>query len=269
MTSRKTIEAGITGPRARNPEIERVLDNNLPYLKLPDPGEIHLWHWGLDGAPSVLEACRRVLNNEERQRADRFFREIHRNRFTVGRGYLRGLLASYLNADPAALEFTYNAQGKPSVDFGRQGGTYAFNLSHSGDQALLAIAGFFTVGVDIEACSASRDLLLIARRFFSAAEQAELLALPPEQHQAAFYRCWSGKEALLKAWGTGLSTPLDQFSVRVAPGEVGVRAIDLPEWSDYPWTLYAVTVPEGYVATVAVPGVATRINARTWPADRP
>ena len=243
------------------------MDKDIQPVNLPEPGEIHLWRFSLDVAPSALEGCRQRLNGEEQQRADRFFREIHRNRFAVGRGRLRLLLARYLNTDPEALDFTYNDQGKPSVDFGQPNGEYAFNLSHSGDQALLAVAGFSTVGIDIEACRESRDLLPIARRFFSTAEQAELLALPPEQHNAAFYQCWSSKEALLKAWGTGLSTPLDKFSVGVTPGEVGLRAIDLPAWSACPWNLYQVLVPEGYAAAVAVPGDATGIRTRIWQGD--
>lgn len=232
--------------------------------ELPDPGEIHLWQWTLDVSAAELDFCRSVLNREELQRADRFFREIHRSRFAVGRGCLRMLLARYLNTDPDAIEFNYNDQGKPSVHFGSREGSCAFNLSHSGDRALFAIAGFPTVGVDIEACRESRDLIPIARRFFSVAEQAELLALPEEYHQAAFYQCWSSKEALLKAWGTGLTTPLDKFSVRVAPGAVGLQAIELSPWSADSWSLQAIDVPEGYAATLAVPGTPTQIHYRFW-----
>jgi 4'-phosphopantetheinyl transferase len=145
---------------------------------------------------------------------------------------------------------------------------FSFNLSHSGDVALCAIARFATVGVDVEAIRESRDLMPIARRFFSFAEQAALQALPSEQQCLAFYQCWSSKEALLKAWGTGLATPLDQFNVRVAPGEAALLSIDIPEWARTPWRLYPVAVPDGYAATLALPGPATALKCFHWPSSR-
>src|SRR5690606_5562839 len=147
---------------------------------------------------------------------------------------------------PEAVTFRYNAQGKHALDSHVPLLPFSFNLSHSGDVALCAIAVFETVGVDVEAIRESRELIPIARRFFSEAEQEALHALPAEQQCAAFYQCWSSKEALLKAWGTGLTTPLDRFNVRVAPGEAAVLSIDIPAWSCDPWQLYPLAVPEGY-----------------------
>lgn len=231
----------------------------------PAPGEVHLWHIALDETPQERAACHAVLDEIECARAARFYREIHQQRFTVGRGRLRTLLGAYLNRAPEALTFRYNAQGKPYLDMPEPLAPFSFNLSHSGDVALCAIAGFDTVGVDVEAVRESRDLIPIARRFFSAAEQAALLFLPPDQQCAAFYQCWSSKEALLKAWGTGLATPLDRFTVRVAPGEVGLIELNIPEWACNPWALYPITVPDGYAATLAVPGPATALHVRHWP----
>lgn len=232
---------------------------------LPDPGEIHLWHIQLDEGPEALEDCRRVLDDVEKARAARFIRAVHGDRFIVGRGRLRMLLASYLKRLPEDLIFVYNEQGKPSIEGPGDVSPFSFNLSHSVGLALCAVAGFETVGVDVEACRETRDLMPIARRFFSADEQAQLSALPEDRQCAAFYQCWSSKEALLKAWGTGLATPLDRFTVRVAPGHAAVIAIDIPEWNRQPWQLYPVNVPCGYAAAVAVPGTPHRLRARHWP----
>lgn len=232
------------------------------------PGEVHLWHFALDETPEELASCRAVLDEVETARATRFFREIHRNRFAIGRGRLRMLLGSYLNCPPEALTFRYNEQGKPFLDSPTPQAPFSFNLSHSGNVALCAIAGFETVGVDVEAVRESRDLMPIARRFFSEAEQEALRALPAEQQCAAFYQCWSSKEALLKAWGTGLATPLDRFTVRVSPGGAAVLSIDIPAWTRDPWHLYPVTVPEGYAAALALPGPATLLKICHWPLDR-
>lgn len=237
----------------------------ISHHRPPAPGEVHLWHIALDETPQERAACHAVLDEVERGRAARFYRELHQQRFTVGRGRLRMLLGAYLNCAPETLTFRYNQQGKPALDAPEPPVPFAFNLSHSGDVALCAIAGFDTVGVDVEALRESRDLIPIARRFFSGAEQAALQLLPPDQQCAAFYQCWSSKEALLKAWGTGLVTPLDRFTVRVAPGEVGLLELNIPEWTRDPWALYTITVPKGYAATLAVPGSATALHVRHWP----
>lgn len=233
-------------------------------LDPPLPGAIHLWRFRLNQRPEVLEECRELLDDAECARADRLIRPQHQHYFAVGRGTLRVLLSAYVGRGPRELEFIYNAQGKPALSSPAARHPFSFNLSHSGDFALCAIAGFDTVGADVEACRESRDLIPIARRFFSPAELAQLLALPQEQHTAAFYQCWSSKEALLKAWGTGLSTPLDRFTVRVSPDTVGLLEIHIEEHRNCPWQIYRADVPAGLSAAVAVPGVCTSIETRDW-----
>ena len=184
----------------------------------------------------------------------------------VGRARLRLLLGRYLSQSPECIEFSYSTQGKPALTPCAAATPIAFNLSHSASRALCAIAGFDTVGVDIEAVKESRDLLPIARRFFSEAERAQLMALPEAQQCPAFYQCWSSKEALLKAWGTGLATPLDKFSVVVAPGKASVIQIDVPEWARTPWCLYPIEVPPGFAAALATPGPVETLSIRHWTA---
>lgn len=235
-------------------------------LTRPGPGEVHLWHFDLDAPAEDMDRYRALLNREEQERAARLIREIHRERFIVGRARLRLMLGRYLSQAPESIEFTYCTQGKPALAPCAAATPFAFNLSHSASRALCAVAGFDTVGVDLEAVKESRDLLPIARRFFSEAERAQLMALPEAQQCPAFYQCWSSKEALLKAWGTGLATPLDKFSVVVAPGKAEVIRIDLPEWARTPWRLYPLEVPTGFAAALATPGVVEALHIRPWTA---
>lgn len=227
------------------------------YLELPAPGEVHLWRTGLDLDDAEAQARRALLDDTERGRADRFFRPIHGARFTAGRSFLRALLAAYLNRDPWDIVFVYGPQGKPTL---AAGAGLQFNLSHSGAEALCAVTLGDTVGVDIEACRPSRDLVSIARRFFSTDEQAAFLALSAEEQIDAFYRCWTSKEALLKAWGTGLTTPLDRFTVSLDPHAPRLLHMNVPGIHDYDWHLYAVPVPTGFCATLAVPVPARLIR---------
>jgi 4'-phosphopantetheinyl transferase len=92
-----------------------------------------------------------------------------------------------------------------------------FNLSHSNEYAVIAVSRTGPLGVDIERVRLMPDLEEIAARFFSSAEQAAILRLPAAQRLPAFYRCWTSKEAFIKALGAGLQFPLRCFDVSVAP----------------------------------------------------
>lgn len=167
---------------------------------------VDLWSWHLtDPDPTDL-------SDDERARADRFVFAADRDRYIAGRARLRHILGRCIDRPPAAVAFRYGPYGKPVV------AGVAFNLSHTGDLAVLATgpAGL-QLGADIEAIrSITMD---VARLHFAPAEVATLQALPPDARVAAFYRCWTRKEAYLKARGTGLSTDLCSFAVTLAPGD--------------------------------------------------
>jgi len=71
------------------------------------------------------------------------------------------------------------------------------------------------VGVDAEIVHPEIEVANLSRRFFASAEADEISSLPPEAHLAAFFACWTRKEAFVKALGAGLSVPLDRFQVTV------------------------------------------------------
>ncbi len=169
------------------------------------PGELHVWAVPLNGEP---EAFTGLLSPAERQRLDRFRFADHRRRFQIGHGSLRWILAGYLGTTPETIEFSQGPRGKPYL---AQPGPF-FNLSHSGKLAMVAVAGS-EVGVDVEKVRRLDSLTPIARRHFSAREFAALDALDGAARELAFYRCWTRKEAYIKALGEGLSMSLDSFEV--------------------------------------------------------
>ena len=122
-------------------------------------------------------------------------------------GRLREILSRYLDLAPAALRFDHNAYGKPSV----AGAGLHFNVSHSGDWAMLAVSAEQEVGIDIERIDPSFVQEQIPERFFSPREVAQLRSLPPSEQTGAFFRCWTRKEAYIKARGLGLALALDSF----------------------------------------------------------
>ncbi len=172
---------------------------------------VDVWIWSLTVPADVLLRFERSLSDDERQRARRFVSPHHGESYVAGRGRMREILADYIERRPDELRFDYGTAGKPLLE-GIVGAPH-FNLSHSGNFAALAIADR-PVGIDIELVRSITDD--IAGRFFSPAEVHALRKLPSSEQEAAFFRCWTRKEAFVKALGTGLNYPLSSFDVSVA-----------------------------------------------------
>lgn len=160
--------------------------------------DLHLWPLSLPGSG---------LSADEEARAARFVTPRHAAAYRAARGGLRRVLAGYTGQPPADLRFDYGPQGKPSL----RGGP-AFNLSHAGHWAALAVAeAQVDLGIDIEAHRQVERA--VAERFFSASEVAALSGLTGAAWELGFFRIWTRKEAVIKALGSGLSLPLDSFDV--------------------------------------------------------
>ncbi|MGO8691512.1 MAG: 4'-phosphopantetheinyl transferase family protein [Thermoguttaceae bacterium] len=228
-------------------------------------GDVHLWSASLDLTQAAVDRLEATLSADEQQRADRFRSGQLRNRFIAGRATLRAILARYLAASPAAIAFQYNARGKPSLapPWDRRG--LGFNLSHAKGLALVAVAGGREVGVDVEFLRPIRHLAGMVARWFSAEEQRQWQALPAADQPAGFFRAWTCKEAWLKALGAGLSLPLEQVSVAVAPDEPP-RLLSTggdPREAGQ-WRLKCLPPAAGYVAAVAVRGPPPRLSTWRW-----
>jgi 4'-phosphopantetheinyl transferase len=121
------------------------------------------------------------------------------------------------------------------------------------------------VGVDVERIRRDMELESIARRYFSQREVAELLALPPEQREIAFFNGWTRKEAYIKAQGLGLSLPLDSFDVSLAPDEPAILRETRPDPQKAArWRLESLEVDAQYVAAVAVEGKGLEFRLWDW-----
>lgn len=178
---------------------------------------VHLWRAALDVSPEVLARLAGHLSKDESDRAARFVFPRDRDRFVAARGILRDILGRYIQLHPADVRFSYEEAGKPTLAADLQGSGLRFNLAHSRSLALYALAKGRDVGVDIEFIRPELADEEIAERFFSPTEVAELQALPASERTAGFFRCWTRKEAYIKARGGGLRIPLRSFHVSVAP----------------------------------------------------
>jgi 4'-phosphopantetheinyl transferase len=180
--------------------------------RLPELAQDCVQVWRVSTARNGLERFAEVLSPDERARADRFHFERDRRSFVVCRGTLRRLLASYTGEDATAIRFDVGLHGKPSLS-NEIKGDLRFNVSHSGELALLAFSRHQEIGVDVEFKRPDVDFLGLGETSFSRLEQTALSACAPADRANLFYEYWTCKEAFIKADGRGLSIPLDQFSV--------------------------------------------------------
>ncbi|GAK60373.1 4'-phosphopantetheinyl transferase [Candidatus Vecturithrix granuli] len=226
--------------------------------------EVHIWRVALDMPASNLQQFSEILADDERLRADRFRFPQHRNHFIAARGALRTLLGRYSGMPPEKLRFEYNQYGKPALSGNLNASLLQFNLSHSGELALYAFVRNCEVGIDIEYTRRRIDQIeQIARRYFSDTETTALSALPEHLRQQAFFNCWTRKEAYIKARGKGLSLPLHQFDVTLAPGEPArlLATRDDPSQLAH-WTMQALQPGPDYIGAIVIEG--HNWNVKCW-----
>ena len=219
---------------------------------------VHVWCGELDVEADARAICETVLSADERQRAARFLFDRDRFRFIAARGMLRQLIGEYLRCAPEAVVFSYGDHGKPKLSDAQEG--FAFNTSHANGLGLWAFRSGGDIGVDVEWTGRRVEIDAIARRFFSDREWMALCDLPPEEKRAGFFRCWTQKEAFVKALGRGLAFSLSAFDVAVS----GPAALLRVEGMDAAaWMLVELHPARGYVGALAFEG-AEKIALARW-----
>ena len=222
-----------------------------------DENSVHVWCAELDQPQERVDGYRSLLSADELERAARFRFDRHRDAYIAGRGILRVLLGCYLAQPPEKIDISYSQYGKPHLSNNR----LQFNLAHSGGLALFVFTLHDEVGVDIERERDLRDALAIAERFFSLAERVVLRELPESEQIPAFFRCWTRKEAFIKAVGEGLSYPLADFDVTLAPGEPArLLSIRGSQEEAGRWSLVSLDLPAGYDGAVALRRTAVQLQ---------
>ena len=216
--------------------------------------EVHVWKVDL----SVPVPDERVLSREEHERAGRFHFERDRQHFKAARSAVRIVLGRYLNLPPASLVFAQTDYGKPFLTNPEAAGVL-FNLSHSGEIALVAVAREREIGVDVEFMRADFATNDVAEHFFSVAEIYTLSGLEPQQRTQAFFNCWTRKEAYVKARGEGLSMPLDVFDVSLAPGvPAGMLSNRVDESESSRWIFQDLQIASDYAGALVVEAITSR-----------
>ncbi|MEX2186178.1 MAG: 4'-phosphopantetheinyl transferase superfamily protein [Pirellulales bacterium] len=226
-------------------------------------GDVHVWRWSLAASAEEIAARKLVLSPDEVARAERFYFARHHDAFVAARAGLRRTLARYLATPAESIEFLYGHAGKPELSGRHAGDEPALNHYHSGDLALCAVARRGPLGIDVEMLRPMNDAAGLARRYFASAEVKVWQGLPADEQIPAFFRCWTRKEAYLKALGDGLRAPLDRFVVSLAPGEPPRLIQPSPHDTAAGWSIEDIDmgkvnvgegeIGDGYVAALVVP----------------
>jgi 4'-phosphopantetheinyl transferase len=228
--------------------------------------EAHVWWIPLRADARALELHRQVLSPDELDRAGRFYFDQHRNQYVIGRGAMRRILSRYVNVQPQDLEFVYGPKGKPDFTPHQNPHHMRFNLSHSGGLALLGVSKNQELGVDVEFVKADFGGMEIAERFFSAKEVQTLFAIAAAERNAAFFACWTRKEAFIKAIGEGLSVPLDSFDVAFAPNaRPALTRVEGNPDEVSRWNVYDIPASAEYKAAMVIEGQGHRLVYHHWP----
>lgn len=219
--------------------------------------EVHVWLLQLD-AGFCLPCGEGLLSADEKDRAARFKFERDRRRYIVSHAGLRSVLSTYLDCPPESLKFAAGPNGKPFLLPIACKDLVQFNLSHSNELALIAVARQPELGVDVEWVERNTPFREIAGRFFSAEEVAALDSLSSHLQRLAFFKCWTSKEAFLKAKGTGLGGKLEEVEIIAIQGGVRVQSA-VPGWS-----LAQLDPGDSYAGAIVVQGEEREIRCYRW-----
>lgn len=205
---------------------------------------------------TLLEHYHQLLNEDEIKRLQRLVFNKHQHQFLVARALVRSVLAGYLGLDdPASIAFRSNANGKPELDLDTK---LHFNLSHTNGLIAMVVMQQAPVGIDVEYLSRKADIANLAQRYFSVQESEAMLAMPVAKWNERFFDLWTLKEAFLKACGTGLTTPLHEFSFTLDEGTIGVSFSPTLTEDPLAWHFWQLHIDRGYRLSLAVNDIQGR-----------
>ena len=243
------------------------LFTDLPkYQTRIESGDVHVWHASVSEHLEQLAFLRQVLSHDETSRADRFVFEEDRQRYIIARGLLRVILGVYLEFPPEELVFEYGDYGKPQLKWSaRTHPSVCFNLSHASDLVVYALTYEGAVGIDVERIRAFDNASHIVDRYFAENEKTVFQQLSRHRKAEVFFHSWTRKEAIIKALGTGMSYPMDRFTITLLPEEpMQLLHIDDPCYHSTEWSMTEFIPRQGYVGAVAIQSRDASFHHKKW-----
>lgn len=228
-------------------------------------GEVHVWLADLDDSRLSEPLHRGALSPAEVARAARFRDATHGTRFTSGRFAIRSILGAYLSLNPGEVALEFASRGKPFVSTTAIGELY-FNLTHSNGLMAFAVTSTARIGIDLEHLREVPDSDDIALRLFAPGEREAIAGYESRERSAAFLRCWTRKEAYVKACGDGIGVSLDSFEVDVSEtANPRILRIGDDSAAAERWTLRSFSPTDQTIGAIAVETTGIVVTIRNWP----
>jgi 4'-phosphopantetheinyl transferase len=235
----------------------------MPVRLLTSIDEVHVWSASRRMPREHLIRLAGTLSEDEHDRAERYVSKSVRDRFIAGRGALRTLLGRYLGCDPRSVHFRFGGEGRPELAFFQNDAGLDFNVSHSHDLTLIAIARGRRIGIDLERIRPIPEVEAIVRDFFTATERADWASLPEDERLGAFFDGWTRKEAVLKAIGVGLSVSPGGVEVSLTEtDQICLRYIESGDKRSHQLSFVPLPNIAGYVSALAVERMAAPCDTR-------
>jgi 4'-phosphopantetheinyl transferase len=219
--------------------MNKILWKKPPNKLFSDQSELHIWRFELSLKCTPYEKLISILSMEEIQRAKNFYFEKHYFQYLATHIIKRLILAEYLDVSPKLLEFEKGRWGKPALLKTRNSKNIQFNISHSHNLILIAVTVEDLVGIDVEYHAEKIPIKSLNEAILSTSEKKFFLKLKDQEKSTAFFRCWTRKEAYLKAIGIGMSINLANISVDINefPAEdwIKINKNEIVQWKLFPF----------------------------------
>lgn len=210
-------------------------------FEAPGLNKADVWRINIRTNSPMLDDFRLILRTDEVARANRYVQEKDSNRFIISRGALRHILGRYLSRPAASIELGEGINKKPMVLNPADSGLH-YNVSHSGDWILIAVAGS-EIGIDIEFVNPVFDFDEVMPDIFM---PDEVQFVKQADVAARFFKLWTRKEALAKATGKGLD---ENFSS--IPGLDGEHEINNDAVTEADWQVTSFVLDAHHVGSLA------------------
>ncbi len=216
---------------------------------------IHVWVTDIEKVtdPYLLDVYRSILSQEEMERYERLNSEKDKESFLVSHAMVRSVLSNYEEIAPKDLQFKTSENGKPQV-YCEKGERLLleYNMSHSGKYAVMVVTNEIVCGIDVEKIDPERDILGIAKNFFSSSEMIDLQSVAKSELAHRFYTYWTLKEALIKAKGETIGSALSNISFDLHHQTQIV--VDLHNIDDdgRRWQFHSQKLDEDYILALAL-----------------
>lgn len=214
-----------------------------------------------------MRAIESILSEDELTRAAQYRFEPARNEFMSARVGLREVLSCYLQVPASDIRFVYGAHGKPAIEEAcshNVRGLY-FNISHTSGLAVCAISMEMEVGIDVERIRETVGCREIVRRFFPLEDDLFCKRLPPSATSEFFFKCWTAKEAYVKARGYSLADELERPTTPCFNADLSATEVSVFVATDGSlWSLRWIKPRPGYMVALVAQGSGLNVTHLDW-----